>query len=102
MFRRFKDIDVASTLAKSLPESCTLYVISKGKVQNIRPTGNPIPHHQKNNQPQNDEATPTRSIRDIFTLLQNAQLINRNKFLADSLDYEDVNRYGTKQVTNMF
>ncbi|XP_054783141.1 U-box domain-containing protein 51-like isoform X2 [Prosopis cineraria] len=37
--RKFKDADVPTCLIKSLPESCVIYVISKGKVQNIKPTG---------------------------------------------------------------
>ncbi|KAI4355479.1 hypothetical protein L6164_004249 [Bauhinia variegata] len=39
--RTFKDADVPTSLIKSLPQSCTIHVISKGKVQNIRPTGRP-------------------------------------------------------------
>ncbi|CAI8607954.1 unnamed protein product [Vicia faba] len=79
--RRFKEVDVASTLAKTLPESSTLYVISKGKVQMIRPSGPPIP---QDDQSKNIEATPPKPIRDIVALLQNAQLVQPKKFLDDS------------------
>ncbi|KAL2578744.1 hypothetical protein AAZV13_15G025400 [Glycine max] len=34
--RKFKDVDVPTSLVRSVPESCTVHVISKGKVQNIR------------------------------------------------------------------
>ncbi|XP_027191133.1 U-box domain-containing protein 51-like isoform X2 [Cicer arietinum] len=37
--RKFKDVDVPTSLIKSLPESCMVHIISKGKVQNIQPTG---------------------------------------------------------------
>ncbi|XP_020967294.1 U-box domain-containing protein 52 isoform X2 [Arachis ipaensis] len=37
--RKFKNTDVAASLAKSLPDFCSIYVISKGKVQTIRPAG---------------------------------------------------------------
>ncbi|XP_058750257.1 U-box domain-containing protein 35-like [Vicia villosa] len=89
LIRKFKDGDVASTLAKTLPESSTLYVISKGKVQKIRPTGPPIP---KDDQSKNIEATPPKSIRDIVTLLQKAQLIQPKKFLHHNPSSDDSNR----------
>ncbi|XP_057733967.1 U-box domain-containing protein 51-like [Arachis stenosperma] len=37
--RKFKNTDVAASLAKSLPDFCSIYVISKGKVQTIHPAG---------------------------------------------------------------
>ncbi|KAK2406470.1 U-box domain-containing protein [Trifolium repens] len=86
--RRFKEVNVASSLAKSLPKSCTLHVISRGKVQKIQPTGPPIPNRdQTSTQPQNIQVTPTRSIRDIVTLLQNV-----NKFIDHKPDSGDLNR----------
>ncbi|MED6137565.1 hypothetical protein PIB30_066147 [Stylosanthes scabra] len=39
IMRKLKNTDVPSSLAKSLPDFCTLYVISKGKVQTIHPAG---------------------------------------------------------------
>ncbi|KAG4972468.1 hypothetical protein JHK84_038547 [Glycine max] len=39
LIRKFKDADVATSLVRSVPETCTVHVISKGKVQNIRPAG---------------------------------------------------------------
>lgn len=92
--RRFKDVDVPASLAKSLPESCTLHVISKGKVQKIRPTGHPRSSH-----PQNNNITPTKSLRDIVTLLQNAPLVHPNKVHAETpADSEDIHRYGTNYI----
>ncbi|XP_024628597.1 U-box domain-containing protein 35 [Medicago truncatula] len=71
LIRKFKEVDMSSTLAKSLPKSSTLYVISKGNVQHIRPTG---------------------PIRDIVTLLQNDQLMQPNKLFAHTPNCEDLNR----------
>lgn len=81
--RKFRDVDVPTSLAKSLPESCTLHVISKGKVQTIRPTGHP----------QNIDIKPTKSIRDIVTLWRNAPLVHPHKLNPDTPNSEDMNRY---------
>ncbi|KAG5008878.1 hypothetical protein JHK87_017393 [Glycine soja] len=88
--RIFNKDDVATTLARSLPDTCTLYVISKGKVQHIRPTG----HHS-----QHIKVTPTRSIRDTVTLLQNTPLVHPNKNLVDApTDSEDTHRKPIKDA----
>ncbi|KAF1882969.1 hypothetical protein Lal_00003151 [Lupinus albus] len=40
VFRRiFNDADVSSSLVKSAPESCTVHVVSKRKVENLQPLG---------------------------------------------------------------
>lgn len=39
--RKFRNTDVASSLLKFTPESCAVYVISKGKVQTVRQAGRP-------------------------------------------------------------
>ncbi|CAJ1955480.1 unnamed protein product [Sphenostylis stenocarpa] len=39
LIRKFKDVDLAASLVRSVPESCMVHVVSKGKVQNIRPVG---------------------------------------------------------------
>lgn len=88
LIRKFKEIDMSSTLAKSLPKSSTLYVISKGKVQHIRPTGPPFPPHDENS----THVPQTKSIRDIVTLLQNDQLRQPNKLFAHTPNCEDLNR----------
>lgn len=80
-----------------MPESSTLYVISKGKVQKIRPTGPPIP---KDDQSKNIEATPPKSIRDIVTLLQKAQLIQPKKFIDHSPSSDDSNRYDMSSISH--
>ncbi|WJX74624.1 hypothetical protein P8452_58253 [Trifolium repens] len=36
--RKFKDVDVPTSLIKSLPETCTVHIISKGKVHSIQAT----------------------------------------------------------------
>ncbi|KAJ1401025.1 UspA [Sesbania bispinosa] len=92
LIRRFnRDVDVPTSLAKSLPESCTLHVISKGKVQTIRPTGHPAPVPQII-QPQNVDVTPNTSMKNIVTLLQNAPLVHPNNLIANIHDSEDINR----------
>ncbi|KAL5057077.1 hypothetical protein RYX36_028681 [Vicia faba] len=42
LIRKFKDLDVPTSLIKSLPVSCTVHVISKGKVHSVQATV-PIP-----------------------------------------------------------
>ncbi|CAK8560373.1 unnamed protein product [Lathyrus sativus] len=88
--RRFREVDVASMLAKTLPESSTLYVISKAKVQKIQPCGPPIP---RDDQSKNILATPPKSIRDIAALLlQNAQLLPPKKCLDHISSSDDSNK----------
>ncbi|KAK7389646.1 hypothetical protein VNO78_24863 [Psophocarpus tetragonolobus] len=92
LLRRFNKDDVPTSLAKYLPNTCTLYVISKGKVQHIRPTGHHI-HCQ------HIKVTPTKSIQDIVTLLENAPLVHPYKNLADTpTDYENMHRKQIKDV----
>ncbi|OWM77243.1 hypothetical protein CDL15_Pgr028880 [Punica granatum] len=40
---RFKSGDVPSTISKSAPEFCTVYVISKGKISSMRSASHPAP-----------------------------------------------------------
>ena len=82
--RRLRHTDVPTSLAKSLPESCTLYVISKGKMQNIRPTG----------PPHNIKGLITTTIKDVITLLQNSPLVHSSKVTSNAPPAsEDINRY---------
>ncbi|RDX72492.1 U-box domain-containing protein 51, partial [Mucuna pruriens] len=55
LIRKFKDADVPTSLVKSVPESCMVHIISKGKVQNIRPAG----------RSQNISIAPTKSLKDF-------------------------------------
>ncbi|KAG2728769.1 hypothetical protein I3760_01G219400 [Carya illinoinensis] len=45
--RKFRYADVPSSLFKSAPASCAIYVISKGKVQSTRPAGRPETSRQR-------------------------------------------------------
>ncbi|KAH1104913.1 hypothetical protein GYH30_038298 [Glycine max] len=79
LIRKFKDADVATSLVRSVPETCTVHVISKGKVQNIRPAG-----HSQN--------------------ISNA-LSKSLKGIKGSFQSEDLNRYNIKEIevaTNYF
>ncbi|CAK7354368.1 unnamed protein product [Dovyalis caffra] len=54
-FLRFKAADVASSVSKGAPDFCTVYVISKGKIQSIRAASRSAPinsslHNQFHNQ----------------------------------------------------
>ncbi|XP_057977136.1 U-box domain-containing protein 35-like [Malania oleifera] len=42
--RKFKPPDVPSSLIKSVPDFCSVYVISKGKVQTVRPATRSVAH----------------------------------------------------------
>ncbi|XP_027343419.1 U-box domain-containing protein 52-like [Abrus precatorius] len=63
LIRKFKEVDVATSLVRSLPESCMVHVISKGKVHNIRPAG----------RSQNVSITVTKSIKDILSPKANSR-----------------------------
>ncbi|KHN32714.1 U-box domain-containing protein 51 [Glycine soja] len=77
--RKFKDVDVPTSLVRSVPESCTVHVISKGKVQNIR----------RADHSQNISNALSKSLKGI-----------RGSFRSD----EDLNRksvkYGHRQGSN--
>ncbi|XP_028763186.1 U-box domain-containing protein 51-like [Neltuma alba] len=77
--RKFKDADIPTCLIKSLPESCSIYVISKGKVQNIKPTG----------QNQSYRIIATKSIRDSHR--GNSQADDSQRF-PNIPDSEEENR----------
>ncbi|KAK7255654.1 hypothetical protein RIF29_29069 [Crotalaria pallida] len=80
LIRIFRNADVPTSLAKSLPKSCTLHVISKGKVQNIRPTWHP----------QNVNVGRTKSVRDLVTILRNPPLVQTPKVTPDTPDLESI------------
>ncbi|KAK7271989.1 hypothetical protein RJT34_28304 [Clitoria ternatea] len=69
LIRRFKDADVATSLVRSLPESCMVHVVSKRKVQNIRPTARVA-------------ITASKSLKDILGPKANSrfQYLNRISF----------------------
>ncbi|XP_068636217.1 U-box domain-containing protein 35-like [Aristolochia californica] len=41
--RKFKNLDVPSTLGRTAPDFCTVYVIAKGKVMTVRSASRPVP-----------------------------------------------------------
>ncbi|GLT28657.1 hypothetical protein SLA2020_035720 [Shorea laevis] len=43
LVRRFKIVDVTSSVSKGAPDYCTVYVIGKGKISSIRPASTPPP-----------------------------------------------------------
>jgi len=51
--RKFKDVDVPTSLVRSVPQSCMVHIISKRKVQNIRPHS------------QNISIVPSKSLKSI-------------------------------------
>jgi len=88
VYRRFNKDDVSASLAKFLPDTCSLYVTSKGKVQHIRPSGHHA-HHVHHRQ-QHVEATPTKSLKEIVNILEN----DPHKNPTDSqVAFEDTERY---------
>ncbi|KAF1858748.1 hypothetical protein Lal_00044781 [Lupinus albus] len=42
-FLRFKGSDIPGTLSKGAPDFCTIYVVSKGKIQSMRSASRPVP-----------------------------------------------------------
>ncbi|XP_027906025.1 U-box domain-containing protein 35-like [Vigna unguiculata] len=78
ILRRFNKDDVSASLAKSLPDTCSLYVISKGKVQHIRPSG---------------------PIKDIVNFLESDPLDQPHKDLTNNqIAFEDIERKLIKDV----
>ncbi|KAM7480938.1 hypothetical protein LguiB_005521 [Lonicera macranthoides] len=43
-FVRFKTADIPSSVSKSAPEFCTIYIISKGKISTVRSASLPVPN----------------------------------------------------------
>ncbi|KHN30073.1 U-box domain-containing protein 51 [Glycine soja] len=78
LIRKFKDADVATSLVRSVPETCTVHVISKGKVQNIRPAGHS----------QNISNALSKSLKGI-----------KGSFQSEDLNRKSV-KYGHKQGSN--
>lgn len=69
--RRFRTTDVPTSVSKGAPAFCTIYIISKGKIQSVKSATAPIPKPavvatpqtipQRGNQFQQPHAMPTRS-----------------------------------------
>ncbi|KAK7335857.1 hypothetical protein VNO80_27951 [Phaseolus coccineus] len=86
LIRKFKDVDVPTSLVRSVPQSCMVHIISKRKVQNIRPTGHS----------QNISIAPSKSLKNIRESFRSKDL-NRK-----SLQYrfwQGSNNDGLSQVT---
>ncbi|KAJ7958636.1 Protein kinase domain [Quillaja saponaria] len=74
LLRRFKVADIPATVAKGAPDFCTVYVITKGKIQTMRSASRPAPavsplRHQLLNQasaktdPPEPQVPPVNSMR---------------------------------------
>ncbi|KAK7325098.1 hypothetical protein VNO77_29176 [Canavalia gladiata] len=90
--RKFKDVDVATRLVRSLPESCMVHVISKVKVQNIRPAS----------RSKKISVTKTKSIKDILSPWGNSQSqdLDRKSFKYRGQDSSNDATQVTQRVTN--
>lgn len=44
--RKFKTVDVPSSVSKGAPDFCTVYVIAKGKISSVRSASRPVPKFQ--------------------------------------------------------
>ncbi|KAK7261666.1 hypothetical protein RIF29_27982 [Crotalaria pallida] len=101
VFKRiFKEVDLTTSLVKSLPESCTIHVVSKRKVQNIQPVGPPPPPP-----PQNKIFKATKSMREVSSLKENSiqEDLNRKAFKSGvwRLSVNDRAPIGEKNVAQV-
>ena len=78
LYRKFRNTDIASSLLKFAPESCAVYVISKGKVHTIRPAGSP--------------QTPTGAVAASPRHRSQKGLLH-STLPPNTHDHEDTNRY---------
>ncbi|KOM44418.1 hypothetical protein LR48_Vigan05g202300 [Vigna angularis] len=69
LLRKFKDVDVPTSLLRSVPQSCMMHIISKRKVQNIRPAGH---SHQ------NISIAPSKSLKAIRESFRSKDLNRRS------------------------
>ncbi|XP_028795332.1 U-box domain-containing protein 51-like [Neltuma alba] len=85
--RKYKGLGVSNSLMRSVPECCTVHIISKGKVLNIQPTGFP----------QSISIIPTTSMEDSYYDPQGkSQPDHLHNLLPDTSDSEDINRKSFK------
>ncbi|XP_011002967.1 PREDICTED: U-box domain-containing protein 35-like [Populus euphratica] len=61
-FLRFKAADIAGNVSKGAPDFCTVYVISKGKIQSMRPAFRPAPVTSVHSQLLNQNGTMPASM----------------------------------------
>ncbi|KAK8469722.1 hypothetical protein PHAVU_005G156500, partial [Phaseolus vulgaris] len=97
LIRKFKDVDVPTSLVRSVPQSCMVHIISKRKVQNIRPHS------------QNISIVPSKSLKSIREGFRSKDL---NRFMHEEEDKNEIahnkvlfKRYNIKEIevaTNYF
>ncbi|PNS91909.1 hypothetical protein POPTR_018G002400v4 [Populus trichocarpa] len=61
-FLRFKAADIAGSVSRGAPDFCTVYVISKGKIQSMRPASRPAPVTSVHSQLLNQNGTMPASM----------------------------------------
>ncbi|KAI5555948.1 hypothetical protein BDE02_18G002100 [Populus trichocarpa] len=61
-FLRFKAADIAGNVSRGAPDFCTVYVISKGKIQSMRPASRPAPVTSVHSQLLNQNGTMPASM----------------------------------------
>lgn len=81
--RKFKNSDVPTCLLKSVPETCVVYVISKGRIQTSRSASRPQTPRSSAVTPRSSAVTPKKSSLQL-------QLFNHTHGVSD---FEDVIRY---------
>uniref|UniRef100_A0A6N2MCU6 RING-type E3 ubiquitin transferase n=1 Tax=Salix viminalis TaxID=40686 RepID=A0A6N2MCU6_SALVM len=64
-FLRFKAADLAGSVSKGAPDFCTVYVISKGKIQSMRPASRHAPSTPSHNQLLSQNGTMPASSMDM-------------------------------------
>ncbi|KAI9119876.1 hypothetical protein K1719_009265 [Acacia pycnantha] len=85
---KYKGLGVSNSLMRSVPECCTVHIISKGKVINIQPTGFS----------QSISIIPTISMEDTSSPRANSELDQLHNLLPDTSDSEDINRMLCSQL----
>lgn len=88
--RKFKNSDVPTCLLKSVPETCVVYVISKGRIQTSRSASRPQTPRSSAVTPRSSSVTPRSSAVTPKKSSLQLQLFNHTHGVSD---FEDVIRY---------
>ncbi|CAI0419951.1 unnamed protein product [Linum tenue] len=62
--RKFWSVSLSTTLLQAAPDSCSVYVISKGKLQSLRLANQPPPHNHQLPPPSPDQQSEVMSVSE--------------------------------------
>ncbi|KAI4337438.1 hypothetical protein L6164_015856 [Bauhinia variegata] len=80
LLRRFKVADIPGTVAKGAPDFCTVYVVSKGKIQTMRSASRPAPAISPLRNQLNQMSTKTDISDQYMAVNNNMRGLERRSF----------------------